>query len=813
MSAPTSPSGRGLPVSALLPEQLRARVPLDQLPESTANVAPLERVSGQARAQEAIRFGLGIGADGYNIAVAGESASGRSTAVRLLVADFAAKRQPAPDWIYLYNFADPLRPRAASLPAGLGVQLQRDLARLADLCRKEIPRAFESDSYQDRTHTVLEPLQKERDAALEEMQRKATIQGFVVNVTPMGFAILPLGQDGRPISPDVIAGLPVELRSSLQKRSESVEEMVAATLREIRSLDARGHEVIEALDREVARFVVGHALDGLRSAYGAYGLDTHVAEIENDILANLERFKQLSQAVLREMPPQLVAQVTDERERLLRRYSVNLFVTAQDGQPGAPVVEERNPTYQNLAGRVDYEANFGALTTDFTHLRPGALHRANGGYLIVQIEDLAADPRAWLMLKRTMKTRELRVEGLSDLLYPIPSVNLSPAAIPFSAKVILIGEPHTVALLELLDPDFPQLFKVRAEFEPDSALDADGLAAYASFARRTCDTCQLAPLDRGALAELAQYGARLADRNDRLTTRYGAIADLVQEAAHVAELRGATIVESADVIAAVQGRSERAGLIPDRLRRMIAEGTLRVDTAGVVEGQVNGLAVYSVGAHAFGTPLRISCRVGIGRRGVVAIEREVERSGAIHSKGVLVLSGYLSGTFGRRLPLAFSASLTFEQSYDEVEGDSASSAELYAILCSLAGVPMRQDIAVTGSVDQFGRIQAVGGVTEKVEGFFDLCQVRGLTGTQGVIIPAVNAVNLCLRPDVQDAVANGHFSIWPVTRVEEGIELLTGVPAGEPLAPGAYPERTLFRMVADALDAMRNALATSPEGG
>ncbi|MCC6386242.1 MAG: AAA family ATPase [Dehalococcoidia bacterium] len=798
------------PIPELPAEALRARFDAGLLPESTNAVAPLESVSGQARAQEAIRFGLGIAADGYNIAVSGESASGRSTAVRLLVSEFASKRAPAPDWIYLYNFADPLRPRAASLPAGTGAALQRDLARLAEVCRKEIPRAFESDSYQERTHDTLEPLEKERDHAIEEMQRNATLQGFAVNVTPMGFAILPLGQDGRPIPPEVIAGLPSELRQTLQKRSESVEEKVAATLREIRALDARGHEAIEALDRDVARFVAGHALDDLRARYGAYGLESHIADIEADILANLERFKQLSAAALREMPPQLVAQVTAEREELLRRYAVNLFVTTPDGQAGAPVIEERNRTYQNIAGRIDYEAHFGALTTDFTHLRPGALHRANGGYLIVQVEDLAADPRSWLMLKRTMKTRELRVEGLSDLLFTLPSVNLSPAAIPFNARVILIGEPATIALLELADPDFPQLFKIRAEFEPDVPLDTPALAAYAAFARRTCDTCQLPPLDREALAELVQFGARLAERNDRLSTRYGAIADVIQESAHVAVLRGAPITTGADVVAAVRGRDARAGLIPDRLRRMIAEGTLRVETEGAMEGQLNGLAVYSVGAHEFGTPLRISCRVGIGRRGVVAIEREVERSGAIHSKGVLVLSGYLSGTFGRSRPLAFSASLTFEQSYDEVEGDSASSAELYAILCSLAGVPIRQDVAVTGSVDQFGRIQAVGGVTEKVEGFFDLCRERGLSGTQGVIIPAVNVVNLCLRPDVQEAVANREFHIWPVARVEEGLEVLSGMPAGEPESFGTYPEGTLFRAVSDTLDLMYASLAAGP---
>ncbi len=803
----------------LRPDEFRARLPLQELPASTRDIPPLERVTGQQRALEAISFGLDIAAEGYNITVSGPSSSGRDTAVRLVLAEHAPSRPPAPDWCYLYNFADPYRPRASSLPSGLGDDLQRDLGRLVDACRTEIPRAFDGESYQERSASVLEPIGRARDKALEEMQRIASQQGFAVNITPMGFVAVPVGQDGRPLAPEVLSSLPAELRDSIEARGNVVQEAVAGTVRELRKFDSQARDAIAALDKEVTRFVVGHILDELRQAYGQYGLADHFDAVENDILVNLDQYKRFTQLMLQQLPPHLVAQAAEERDLLLRRYTVNLFVTHGDKPPdGAPVVEERNPTYFNLFGRIDYQARYGSLTTDFTQVRPGAVHMANGGYLVLQLEELLTDARAWLMLKRALKSREVRVEGVGDLMLPMPTINLVPGAIPLDVKVILIGQPSTVALLEMLDPDFPELFKIRAEFEPDTQVDTATLASYAAFVRRTTDTCSLRPFSGAALAEVVHYGNRLVGRQDRLTTRYGAIADLCQEANEVAAARSAAEVDAADVLAAIAGKRRRSSLIPDRLRRMIAEGTLHVETSGAVAGQVNGLAVYQVGSHAFGTPVRISCRTGLGRRGVVAIEREVERSGAIHSKGVLVLGGYLTGTFGRRRPLTFTASLTFEQSYDEVEGDSASSAELYAILTAIAGAPIRQDVAVTGSVDQFGRIQAVGGVTEKVEGFYDVCLEIGLTGTQGVIIPDSNTVNLTLRPDIVQAAEAGRFHIWAVSTVEDGLEILTGIPAGYIQSDGSYPEATLFRRVVDSLEELHHLAAQAadephPAGG
>lgn len=785
--------------------QLRGHVPHDALPLTSGGVEPIEQLTGQTRAREAIVFGLGLDSPGYNIAVSGQSASGRTTAVRFLVDQAAADRVPGLDWCYLHNFSDPYRPRVIALQPGVGVNLQHDLGRLVEACRTELPKAFEDESYQERSQKALEPVSKAREKVLWDMQRAAAEQGFVVNVTQMGLTAIPISPDGQPLQPEAIAALPEEQRQALAQRAELVEQAITATARELRRLDVEAREAIAAVDREVTHFVVGHVLDELRMKYGPLGLVEHFDAMERDILENLERYTQFSPTMLQQIPAHLVAQATEEREQLLRRYSANLFVSQDHDKAGkrqGPVVEELNPTYSNLFGRIDYQMHFGAMTTDFQQIRPGALHLANGGYLILQLDELLTDPRAWLMLKRSLKTGEVRVEGIGDGLLQMPMVNMIPAPIPLSLKVVVIGQAMTVALLDAVDPDFAELFKIRAEFEPDMACDGDSMNTYAAFVASTARDCNLLPFRQDALAEVVHYGNRLAGRQDRVSTQFGAIADLCQEAGHIATAARATQVTGEHVLGAIDGKRRRSSLVPDRMRAMIAEGTLHVETAGAVVGQVNGLAVYQLGGHAFGTPIRISCQVGLGRRGVVAIEREVERSGAIHSKGVLVLSGYLMGTFGRSRSLAFTSSLTFEQSYDEVEGDSASSAELYAILTAIADVPIRQDVAVTGSVDQFGHIQAVGGVTEKVEGFYDVCNAVGMKGTEGVIIPVSNVVNLTLRPEIIAAVERGRFRIWPVSRVEEGLEILTGITAGERRQDGTYPDGTIMRRVTDALDLM-----------
>lgn len=788
----------------LKPAELRADFAID-----SSAIPELDGIAGQGRAGEALTVGLAMRTPGYNVAVSGAPSSGRNRLVREQVDPAAAAMPAAPDWVYVFNFADPRQPRAVSVPPGIGDDLETELASLIEACRKALPAAFASDTYETRTQGALAPVAEKREATLQALNQAAHGLGFLVNPTPMGWMTAPLGDGGEPLTAEQFAALPVEKQRVLQGRNLQVQEAIATALRELRQLDLEARERVLALDREVTRFVVGPILDGLAGRFGEFGLKPQFTAIEADIVANLDTYKRFAAGAAQEAPPQLLQQFHEQREALLQRYAVNLFVShGTERAASAPVIDERHASYLDLFGRIEFENQFGALVTDFAHIRAGALHMANGGYLILQAQELFADPRSWPKLKLALKTRELRFDDVSEGMQ-FPVVNLLPEGIPLDVKVILIGAPQLFAVLDVIDPDFGDLFRIRAEFEPDTVANRESMGIYHGFVDQTARSCHLRPFASDAVAEILQFGSRLAGRQDRLSTQLGLIAGLCQEADQLAGA-AATEVTGAHVRQAVAARLRRSSLVPDRIRRMIAEGSLHVETRGSVVGQVNGLAVFSTGTQAFGAPTRITCRTGVGRRGVVAIERETERSGAIHTKGVLVLDGFLNGTFARSQPLAFNASLTFEQSYGDVEGDSASSAELYAILTSLANVPVRQSIATTGSIDQFGNVQAVGGVTEKVEGFFDVCREAGLTGEQGVIIPSTNRLDLTLRAEVVEAVAAGSFHVWAVQRVEEGIELLTGIPAGVPDESGAYPGGTVFAMVAESLKLMR--LASVPAG-
>jgi predicted ATP-dependent protease len=790
------------------PSLMRLALPVE-FPASTESVEPLRDVAGQARAQEAIRFGLAIEAEGYNIAISGQPASGRSMIAKNLLGEVAAARPTPHDWVYLYNFTDPRRPKAAALPAGASAGLERGLATLARVCKEELPRAFDSEAYAKKAQETIEPFSRQREAVLQSLERAARQQGFLLNSTPMGIVPVAARPDGTPLTQEEFDALPPDQREQLEQRGVQVQEAVGSALRQARHFEAQATDAVEAVDGEITRFILGPVLDDLRKQFATDGLAEHLAAVESDIVSNLGVFKRFTEGFSEGAPPQVVAELTAVREQLLRRYGVNVLVRHATPGAGAPVHFEKHPSFANLFGRVEFENRMGTMVSDFMHVRPGALHLANGGFLVINLPDLLTEPRSWQSLKRALKTHEVRVADGPETWLPFPVIDLAPEGIPLELKVVLIGEPQMFVLLDLLDDEFGALFKIRAELEPDVDATPETMLAYAAFVRRTRDDLRLRHFTSEALNEIVRYGSRLADRHDRLTTRYGLIADLCVEANQVAQAESAATIDGGHVLAAIAGKQRRSELLSNRLRRLIAEGTLHVATSGTVIGQVNGLAVYQAGNFAFGTPLRISCRVSPGRQGVVAIERETERSGAIHTKGVLVLSGFLAGTFGKERPLTFSASLTFEQSYDEVEGDSASSAELYAILTALADVPVNQSIAATGSVDQFGNIQAVGGITEKIEGFYDLCAEVGLTGEQGVVIPATNVRSLNLRPDVVQAVEEGRFSVWSVSRVEDGIELLTGLPAGELDNQGLYPVGSVFARAVARLTAM-HAAASPP---
>jgi len=775
-------------------ERLRRSCDPASLPfESTKEVEPLLGTVGQERAISSIEFGVEIGSGGFNIFVAGPSGSGR-TATACTYVEQAARAQPVPDdWVYVHNFEDPYRPQAIRLPAGQGGDLAKRMDELVEAARREIPRAFESEDCERRRNDILTQLHQRQQALYSQIQESAKAQGFAIELTPAGILTVPLVDD-HPLSTEEYERLPEEVKQELERRGEELRQRLEQALHEGRQQEKEATEKLRELEREVALFAVGHLFDDLRDRYREHPevLD-YLRRVQEDIPEHLEDFRAGPQQP-EGLPAALAELQGSSREEHLARYKVNVFVD-NSGTKGAPVVQEHYPTYYNLMGRLEYQARFGAMTTDFRQIKPGAVHRANGGYLVLDALSVLTSPFAWDALKRALQTRESRIENIGEQYTPIPAATLRPEPIPLNLKVVMVGDPFIYYLLYHLDEDFRKLFKVKADFGPDMDRSDQHVQMYAGFISRQVRERGLRHFDRTGVARMVEYGSRLVEDQGKLSTRLADVADMVVEASHWAGRNGHELVTAADVDQAVAHREYRSNLIEERIREYIEEGTIIIDTEGSRPAQVNGLSVVDLGDYSFGRPSRITARVSLGGEGVIAIEREIKLSGPIHSKGVLILSGYLSGKYAQRYPLALSATLTFEQTYDEVEGDSASSAELYVLLSALSGLPLKQGVAVTGSVNQVGQIQAVGGVTRKVEGFFEVCKAKGLTGEQGVIIPEANVKNLMLKDEVVQAVRDGRFHLWSVRTVDEGIELLTGTPAGEQRADGSYPEGTVHHLV------------------
>ncbi len=791
-----------LPVTSVPPslptEDLRWRCDPATLPfRSTDDVPPLEGVRGQQRAIDAIELGLHIDDPAHNVYVAGPGGTGRNTATLDLLKRAAADRPAGSDWCYLHSFDDPYRPVAVELAAGKGRELAADLDDLVARCRADIPKLFDGAEYERRKTDGLRKIAETRDALLEALREQASALGFGIEQTPMGILTVPL-VDGKPIGPDAFALLTEERKMRIAAASGELRDKVDATVRSLRQLDREAHEAVHAVDRELTLFAVGHVIDALRVKYeGHAAVVRHLDAIREDIVDHLDEFRH---------PDEADAQQIFASPRAWTRYGANVLV-ARDPAEGAPVVSEPNPTYANLVGRVDYRATLGVMQTDFRYIRPGALHRANGGYLVIQAHDLLASPYSYEGLKRALRDHEVRIENPIDQLLGVPTATLKPEPVPVRVRVVIIGDLLTYSLLRRFDEDFAKLFKIKAEFTPFMELAPDGIRTYAAFVAKTVRERELPAFSAGAVARIVEEGARLVAHRSRLAARFSQIEDIVVEAAVVAKRAGAPMVRAEDVSAAIAARRHRGDLLEQELQRMIEEGTIRVETGSAVTGQVNGLSVIDLVDYAFARPSRITARTGPGLDGVVDIEREVELSGPTHSKGVLTLAGYLLGKYGGSRPLALSARLTFEQSYSGVEGDSASSAELYAILSSLADAPVRQGVAVTGSVDQRGVVQAVGGVNEKIEGHFAVCKAAGLTSDQGVVMPRANVRHLMLDDEVVDAVAAGRFHVWAIDDVDEGIELLTGVPAGTPQPDGTYPSGSIHARVQARLAEYASLLA------
>lgn len=772
------------------PEKLRKYMDPNELDfNTTEEVEPLVGTTGQTRAIDAIEFGLGIKTYGYNMFVSGVSGTGKNTTIRAYVEKLAKTEPVPPDWCYVHNFADPYRPTAISLPPGRATDFARDMNDFVEAAKREIPRAFESENYEQRKREIMRDLETKREAISAELQERARQEGLAIEATPIGIITVPL-IDGRPMSREEFNALPDEVKREILGRSEKLEEEIRDALARARKLEKDANERIRDLDKEVALFAVGHLLEDLRERYKDFAkvLD-HLARAQEDIIEHLDDFRAPEKEGIALPGVDRIG-----RDSIFDRYKVNVIVNNKETQ-GAPVIIEHSPTYYNLFGRIDYRARLGAVFTDFNMIKPGDIHRANGGYLILQARDVLLSFLAWDTLKRILRSREARIENIGEQFSAFPSATLRPEPIPIDVKVIMVGHPLVYYLLYYYDEDFRKLFKVKVDFDTEMPRTPNNIHNYGAFISARCKEGNLKPFDRTGVAKIVEYGSRLLEHQDKLSTRFLEIADVVTEANYWAARDNSPYVTARHVEEAIGHKEYRSNLLEDKIHNLIAEGTLLISTEGSVTGQVNGLYILDLGDYYFGRPTRITARTSLGTAGVINIEREAKLSGRIHSKGFMILSSYLSERFAQDKPLTLSASVTFEQTYDEVEGDSASSTELYCLLSSLSGLPMRQNLAVTGSVNQRGEVQPVGGVTKKIEGFFDTCLEKGLTGDQGVIIPEANVKNLMLREDVVKAVREGKFHIYAVRTIDEGIEILTGVPAGKRKPDGTWEEGTVNYLV------------------
>ena len=766
--------------------------------ETTADLEAVHEVVGQERATNAVQFGMGIRKPGFHIYALGPEETDKERVVRQFLEERAAGEPPPSDICYVDNFEESYRPKALTLPAGRGSALAGDMDRVLEELRVGLEAAFESEEYQTRRRAIEEEAGEAHEEALSELSDKAKEGDIALMRTPVGFAFAPI-RDGEVLSSEELSQLPDEEAEAIKARIEELEQELQQVLRQIPRRQREVRDQVRELNREVAEYAVRDLLDELRKKYEEFSavlehldaVQTHMVDNVRQIVARPEQQQQV--------PPEMAALMEGSGPaRGLGRYRVNVLVDHSETE-SAPVVYEENPTYQNLIGRVEYQSLLGALTTDFTMMKPGALHRANGGYLLLDARRVLLQPFAWEGLKRVLSSGELRIESPRDLVGLVSTVSLEPESVPLNVKVVLLGDRRLYYLLSALEPDFPQLFKVAADFadEMDRTPEAEGV--YARLIGTLAARDGLRPFDRGAVARVVERSARWAGDAEKLSVQTRDVLDLLQEADYWAGEDGAEVVSALHVQTAIDQWIHRSDRIRERVHEQILRDTIYIDTEGAAVGQVNGLSVLTIGGFAFGQPSRITARVQLGSGKVLNIEREVELSGPIHSKGVLILAGFLGGRYAKESPLSLSASLVFEQSYSGVDGDSASSTELYALLSAIADLPLAQGIAITGSVNQHGEVQPIGGVNEKIEGFFDICAERGLTGEQGVLIPASNVKHLMLAARVREAVEAGQFQIWPVKTIDEGMELLTGVPMGEVDESGEYPLGSVNRLVVDRL--------------
>jgi lon-related putative ATP-dependent protease len=794
-------------LNELPPEKLRNEFDPKILScDTTQELTPSQEIVGQERAVRALKFGINIKERGFNIYVAGVPGSGRKSAVKAFLED-VAKGKPMPsDWCYVNNFNNPFVSKAIRLPAGQGKQLRKDMKTFIEDVRRALPKAFESEDYTNRRDSVIKSIEEKRNKLIAQVNERAQKQGFLLRPTPAGIMTVPIIQ-GKPISDEEFIALPQKTKELIQKRSEDLNTEMRAAMRQIMGLEKEAGDKIVKLNEDVTNFAIGHLVEALLEKYGEFpDVKAYLEEVRSSILENIGTFVGEQATPQTPMP----IPVPWLKELPFRQYEVNVIVD-NSNLKGAPVILELNPTYQNLFGLVEKEAQFGVLSTDFTLIRAGSLHKANGGYLVLVAEDLLTNALSYDALKKALMNERLTIEDIAEKLGYVTTKGLRPDAIPLDVKVVLIGGPEVYQELYMLDVEFKELFKVKAEFDTVMECTTENVEKYAASICGVCEKEKLKHLEASALTQLLSYSSRLAEDQNKLSTRFGEIADVVREAGFYAAQDKSEFITAKHVKKAIDERFYRSSLMQEKIREYIQRNVILIDTDGEAVGQINGLSVMSVGDFTFGAPSRLTASIGVGREGVIDLQREAKLGGPIHTKGVLILSGYLTDRYAHDKPLTLSARIAFEQSYGMVEGDSASSTELYALISALSGVPIKQNFAVTGSVNQKGEVQAIGGVNEKIEGYFEVCKAKGLNGKQGVLIPESNAQNLVLKPEVVDAVKAGKFHIYPIKTIDEGIEMLTGNKAGTRHKDGTFEEGTINYKVDKRLKAMANELKEYPE--
>ena len=795
-------------VSELSPEKLRLQCRPDQVGcETSAELGPVDGIIGQDRALKALKFGVEMKGKGFNVYVAGPPITGKRPAARSFLESIAKTRPVPPDWVYVNNFQNPYEPKALKLPPGKARVFQKDLKSLVDQAKRAVPAALQNDEFVSRGNGITKKAVAQRNAILSDLNKQAEVHGYTVRMTQLGITIIPV-VDGKTVSQEEFDSLPARAKKKYDQSRDTVRAALDKAGKEVNDLDARTLGELKKLRDDSVRYAIGGLMTNLVSRYeGLPDVVQHLNELRDDIMENTELFTPGAE----EKPDASNAEQQNPLEKslpefLFRRYDVNVIVDNSESK-GAPVISEDNPTVANLLGKFENESRFGAVTTDFTLIKGGSIHRANGGYLILGAIELLKNQFSYDGLKRVLQSGSILIEGAGERLGVASTKTLVPQPIPLNVKVILVGDHEIYQALYTQDPDFGILFKVKAHFDDSIERNDRNQKTYGSFVHSLCEREGLNHLEAPALAKVVEYGSRLAEDQTKLSTKFPEIADLVREANFYAVQDEAKLVKEVHIKKALDEKVYRSNLLDEKVKEMIERGIILIDTSGTQVGQVNGLSVISLGDFDFGQPSRITASLGLGRRGIIDIERESRMGGQTHTKGVLIISGYLENKYAHDKPLSLSCRLVFEQSYGGVDGDSASSTELYAILSALSELPIKQNLAVTGSVNQKGVVQAIGGVNEKIEGFYQTCKVKGLKGDEGVMIPKSNVQHLMLNEEIVEAVKQGKFHIYSVGTIDEGVEILTGVKAGKLQADGAYESGSVHYRVDARLAEMTQRMA------